>query len=143
MNKFQFYYRDYKVQYRMLKYSMNREIAFLASKMSDVSRKISTRNRRIHNIQGFQFWIDRLDMFNSNRFYNFYYSMASYKNGIPMSNPDNLKLDDESWNEHQQNEICSYDFLIDIDAGDLDDMRYAVDSAKSIKKLFDELNVPY
>jgi len=101
---------------------------------------------RCHNVQGFQFWIRFVRMFQEKeRNYNLYYSMAEFKDGVPFRNTKggNLKEDFTEWNARCRKEITSYDMLIDIDAGNFDEVDYALETTVSLKKMFDSFAVPY
>lgn len=146
MNEYKYYYFNYSLQRYFLKYLFNREFIMLASKVKDIDRRISKRNLRAHNTQSFQFWLYRLRAFESNRLYNLYYSLASYKNGVPYHNAGSngsLTFNDEKYNETAWKEFIGYDFLLDIDAGDWKDLDFAVETVENIKDFFDEMNFPY
>lgn len=103
----------------------------------------TTRMARIHNVQSFDVWFKRLDVFKFYREYNLFYSLAKYKDGIPYST---LKLSDrdfQGWTKNHWKEMVSYDFLLDIDAGNHSEIDFAHYSARNIKNKFDELDVPY
>ena len=98
---------------------------------------------RIHNVQGIDVWFKVLRIHEFQREYNLYYSLAKYRNGIPFST---LKLSDRDfsdWTKNHWKEMVSYDFLLDIDAGNHTDIMFAHESAMNVKKLFDRLDVPY
>lgn len=114
----------------------------LPSKTEHFDRRIATRNILVKNIQGIQFWLERLNAFKTpERMYNMYYSMAKFKT-FPMRDPKTFELEIPDWNEKAYRFIIGYDMLIDIDGGD-NDIDYAVDSAKRIKARLDGFNVPY
>lgn len=98
---------------------------------------------RIHNVQGIDVWFKVLKIHEFLRGYNVYYSLAKYKEGIPYSTLELAKRDFGNWTKEHWKEMVSYDFLLDIDAGNHNEIEFAVYSAKEIKKLFDKLEVPY
>ena len=142
MNNLKWYYSKYLLQYHFLKYLKNREFAVLPSKEANSDRKASKRNMRVHNIQSFQFWMARMDFFEKNRNVNLYYSCASYKDGVPFSDPANLSIMSDEWKLDNYKYIDSYDFLLDIDS-DFSDFDFALETAKIIKLHFDLNDVPY
>lgn len=149
MNPILWHYKNFNVQYYFLHYLNNREFAFFPSKDSKTPNFMAKRNMRVHNIQGFQFWLDRMRFFQSvNGNYNqvnFYYSLATFINGLPLTDPKNITLtvDKVEWNENAYKEISAYDMVIDIDSGNFKEFYYALSSAKSLKALFDIQNIPY
>lgn len=143
MNNFKFYYGNYNFQHKIIKYLFNREFAVLPAKRDDADIECKKRNLRIHNTQSFQFWLERLKLFDRNRFVNMYYSMAKYGNGVPRTNPHTFECENKEWNAEHKENIASFDMPIDIDAGDFNDMEYAVLSADSLKIKFDEWKIPY
>jgi hypothetical protein len=127
----------------MLPYLRRREFAAFPSKCKNSPNVIHKRNIRIDNIQGFQFWLGRLGAFCTKMHnYNFYYSMAVFKDGLPKTHPRFMKLQDDAWNKSAYAKIYAYDMLIDVDA-DFEDLEYARESAMAILKMFDRLYVPY
>lgn len=143
MNEYKYYYFNYDVQRYFLKYLHNREFVMLASKVQNINKGISKRNLRVHNTQSFQFWLYRLRAYESSRLYNLYYSLSTYKNGVPYHNASNLSWDDDEYNENAWKEFVGYDFFVDVDSENFENMNFAAETAESIKKLFDELNFPY
>ena len=146
MNPYKWHYGNYNVQYYFLNYLQNREFSALRSKGRNAFACANMRNMRVHNIQGFKFFMEFLRMFDIGKDYNMYYSMAKFRNGIPernLKNNDWEKEKFEEWNENCHNDIIGYDMLIDIDAGEHDNIDYAVDSAKRIRNRLNHLNVPY
>jgi hypothetical protein len=123
---------------------MGREFAMLPSKVENIDRKIGMRNMSVHNVQGFQFWMQRLKAFTDMRIYNMYYSMATFSM-LPKRNPNTFEIYFENWNEHAHEYITGYDMLIDIDAGSHKehDMDYAHNSSVQVSKFLNSLNTPY
>lgn len=149
MNPVQWYYSNFNVQYYFLHYLNNREFAFFPAKTKYSDNRMTKRNLRVHNIQGFQFWLNRMHFFDSKNInyncVNFYYSLATFKNGLPMTDPKNISLtvDKAEWNANAYKEIVAYDMVIDIDSGTHEEIDFAIDSAKMIKRLFDSYKIPY
>lgn len=136
------WYRIPKVKFQIRKYTYLRETMFIKPSFS-VKQGRTTRMLKIHNVQHLDLWLKKLEVWNGKRDYNLYYSLAHYKNGIPHGS---LKLADRdfgNWSQEHWKEIDSYDFLLDIDAGNHKEMDFAHDSASQVKVLFDKLLVPY
>lgn len=143
VNNILYHYKNFKVQYHFLKYLYNREFVLIASKLKD-NKAVTIRNLKVSNIQGFQFILKRFNIFEKDRIYNMYYSLAKYKNGIPLQDLSKLsERDNVEWNNNHWNEMESYDFVLDIDTPTHNDIKFAVDSMESIKKFFDSCNCPY
>ena len=135
------WYKIPQVKFRMIPYTFNREVMFI--KQDDNRGGRTTRMIRIHNVQGFDVWFRVLHIDRFNRGYSLYYSLAKYNSGIPFSTLDLAKRDFGDWVKDHWKNMVSYDFLLDIDAGNHNEMDFAHYSARNIKDKFDELNVPY
>ena len=111
-----------------------------------IKRGFPLRNLRIHNTQSFQFWLKFVRMYTEpTKSYNLYYSLATFKNGIPFRNTKegNLKEDFKEWNQIAPKNIIAFDFPIDVDAGNFDEMPFAIESAILIQDYLNKHNVPY
>lgn len=139
------WYHLASVKFEMIKHLFNREFALLIPRFVDNPdiRKRSVRTLKSHNVQGLDFNLKVTKMFIKETPYNFYYSMAKYKNGLPNQILNFVTRDNSEWKKSHYEEMVGYDYLIDIDAPDSNDMQFAYDSALNIKNLFDKLNVPY
>ena len=133
------------VKFEMIKHLYNREFSLLVPRFVDNPdiRKRSVRTLKAHNVQGLDFNLKAVNMFSKETPYCFYYSMAKYKNGLPTQILNFVTRDNSEWTKNHYKEMISYDYLIDIDAPDFNDMQFAYNSASDIKDLFDKLNVPY
>ncbi len=139
-----FYYSNYKLHNFFIKFLHNRETVILSPK--SVSHNYAVRNMRIHNTQAFQFWLRYLRMFqDSKHTYNFYYSMATFEKGVPYRDTSEglLKQNFDQWNKDAPKSITKYDMLIDIDAGDFDEIEHAQETAVILQKVFINNNVPF
>jgi len=139
------WYNSASVKFEIIKFLYNREFALLVPNFikDKEIKKCSIRNLKSHNVQSFDFNLKATDMFKKQIFYNFYYSMAYYINGLPNQNLNFNERNNTDWNKNCYKEMMGYDCLIDIDAPDFSNMQMAYESAYNIKELFDKLYVPY
>lgn len=139
------WYNLASVKFEMIKFLFNREFALLVPRFVEDEdiRKCSVRNLKVHSVQHLDFNLKATKMFEKQLPYNFYYSIAKYKNGIPNQTLNFKERDNSEWNKNYYKEIISYDYFIDIDAPEFNDMQMAYESACNVKHLFDKLNVPY
>lgn len=135
------WYKIPQVKFRMIRYTYNREVMFINQNMK--LGGMTTRMLRIHNVQGLDVWLKNLYVFEKKREYNLYYSLAKYKEGIPFGSLALDKRDFGDWTGENWKEMVSFDFLLDVDAGNHNEIDFAFYSTKKIKKLFDKLEVPY
>jgi len=79
--------------------------------------------------------------------YNLYSSLATYKEGIPKFTPDLFKRKDLpefiEWKDKHYEHIHNYDWLIDIDAPNHNDMDIAHTSLKRVIHRLNDWNIPY
>lgn len=149
------WYKRSDVKFQLIKYTFNREFALLVPSfigdMKDSNsfgellyKKYSIRMLKCHNVQHLDYILNRgIRMFEKKIPFNFYYSLAKYRNGIP-NQTFNLSLrDNEEWAKMHHKEMIAYDFLIDVDSGTHEDIDYAHDTARRIIDYFDKLTVPY
>lgn len=129
------------VKFEIISFLKNRETSFLISQIfqSPEIRIFSRRMMKIHSVQHLDFYIDYTRFFKEKIPYNIYYSLAKYKFGIPnkVFNSDAMKKIREDWIQNHHKEMVSYDFLLDIDCGHVDDFKYA---KKTMLLVFDEFN---
>ncbi|MGQ4876769.1 MAG: hypothetical protein ACP6IY_22100 [Promethearchaeia archaeon] len=139
------WYKTPAIKFELIKFLYKREFALLVPKyIKNLEiKKRSVRTLKCHSVQHLDINLNATQMFMKNTPYNFYYSLAKYKFGIPNQTLNFAERDNSDWVKNHYKFIESYDYLIDIDAGDFDDLNYAYYSAKNIKKMFDKLNVPY
>lgn len=137
------YYKWYEqpvIKFQLIKFLKNREFVLLSNNKPECS----TRMLRCHNVQHLDVILrDILKIKTKEIIYNFYYSLALYKEGIPYQTPNLSERDNSEWVKTHFREMKGYDFLLDIDAGNHDEINTAYESALMIKDLFDSLNVPY
>lgn len=136
------WYRIAEVKFHMIRYTYKRETMLIPPKHS-VSGGKTTRMIKIHNVQHLDLWLQSMHIADSKKDYNMYYSLAKYKDGIPHGSLNLSERDFGNWNEDHWKEMESYDFVIDVDAGNHKEIEFAYYSAVKVKKFFDELNVPY
>lgn len=141
------WYNRSDVKFKLIKYLYNREFAMLKSKFNNSA--FSIRDLRVHNTQHLDFMLGRFKAFQKNRYYNLYYSLARYKEGIPKQDlsfdPETGKFnrDVSDWRNNFESQIIEYDFLLDIDAGVHKDMGFAHDTVEYIIRDFNVYKVPY
>jgi hypothetical protein len=102
------YHRE-DVQYEIVKSLFNRETTFY-----DVYQDKMCRNWRVHNVPSFKELFQFMGC--RKRPYNFYYSMAKYKQGIPYQDLKRPKGANYEWELNHWKEIQTFDMLIDFDA---------------------------
>ena len=130
------------VKFQIIKYTYNRETAIIKPNYLDAKFR-SVRMMRVHNVSHLDAWMKSMHIFDSQKLYNLYVSLAKYKEGIPYSTLKLAERDFTDWKINHWKEMVSYDFLIDIDAGNLNEMDFAYYSAKEVKKFFDSCGTPY
>ena len=126
----------------MIRYTYRRETMFITPKFSTREGR-TTRMIRIHNVQHLDLWLHQLKIYKNIRDYNIFYSLARYKDGIPFGKLQLAERDFGNWNDEHWKQMESYDFLLDIDAGNHKEIDFAYYSAVKVKKFFDNLEVPY
>jgi hypothetical protein len=132
------------VQFEIIKQTKNKECAFLVPSWCDeLMKKRSTRMLKVHNIKSLKFMFKCLSVFSSKTLMNLYYSVAKYKNGIPNQDMNLARRNNEDWNNTHYHEIETYDYVIDIDAGNFKEIDMCFESAKNIKFELDRFKVPY
>lgn len=135
-----------QVKFQIRKYTYRRETAFIAINQANTAiSKYSktTRMIKIHNVQHLDLWLKNMHISDSKKNFNLYYSVARYRQGIPNGSLNLADRDFGDWKDNYWKEMDSYDFFLDIDAGNHKEMGFAHHSAKLIMELFDKFNVPY
>lgn len=136
------YYKDYNVMYRLIRSLHNREFALLVPSWRDkLEFKRNTRSLKGHNFQSLKFLFDYYKITRGQRIYNLYYSLAKYKDGIPKFTLTGR--DTQDWTINHWKEIEKFDFVLDIDAGDYEDMKFAVISMQEIHTFLDLCRCPH
>lgn len=131
------------VKFQLIKSTMNREMAVLSPKW-DNRPDTSIRMLKCHSVQHFDYITkEGIRMWERMIPYNFYYSLAKYRNGIPNQTFNLAERDNSAWKENHISEMSSYDFLLDIDSPSFEEIDSAYYSAARITELFDSQNVPY
>lgn len=141
------WYFNLAVKYEIIKFLKNRELALLVAPYvnNEEIRKRSTRMLRCHSVQHMDFIFKALEVYNRETPYNLYYSIARYKRGIPMQTMNMIERKERNrrWIKIHHREMQAYDFFLDIDAPDFNDMDLAHYSAKIMMNLFNKMNTPY
>ena len=142
MTEYPQWYRIPQVKFQIRNYTYRRETMFIKPKHS-MKPGMTTRMIKIHNVQHLDIWLKSMHITSNERDYNLYYSLAHYEDGIPNGS---LKLGDRdfgNWTEEHWKSMDGFDFLLDIDAGNHNEIDFAYYSAIEVKKIFDKLEVPY
>lgn len=126
-----------KIKFLMLPYLQNRELALL----SKIYPKSNTRNIRCHNVQMLDKIFKRLNLFKKG--YSLYYSVARFNKGVPFYTLILTYRDTHKWNKTANENIESYDYVIDIDSPDDSSFIYARDSAYELAKFFLYSGLPF
>jgi len=139
------WYNRSDVKFEQIKYLKNREMAMLIpSWCSEEIKKGSIRMLKCHSVQHFDYITKNgVRMWDKMLPYNFYYSLAKYKNGIPNQTFNFSERDNTEWSKIHHSVMESYDFLIDIDAVSFDDIYHAHFSAGNIISYFNLKEVPF
>lgn len=142
----QWYHRA-ETKFELIKQLWYREFALFTPnwlmKAEPITKKYTTRMLKCHSVQHLDFIYKALHIFELPKFYNFYYSLAKYREGIPNQTMDFGNRDNSEWKEKHEKQITEYDFLLDIDCETHKDIDFIFDNVKDIKALFNRLNVAY
>jgi hypothetical protein len=134
------WYKSAPVKFEIIKFLKNREFALL----SKVTPERSTRTLRCHSVQHYDVILNEiLKIEQKKSIFNFYYSLATYTNGLPYQNPNLSQRNNGEWISRHYEEMCAYDFLLDIDCDSQQEISYAYESAGLVKTFFDKINMPY
>ncbi len=140
------WYNNNRVKYAMMPFLKNRELAFITPSWARQGER-NTRTMRCHNIQSQRVLREWIGADRQETFYNYYYSLAEYKEGLPIVslNMDKRKEQTKEWIEVHHKTMSSYDFMIDIDGigHDEENFEYTKESARLVKKFLDGINIPY
>jgi len=141
------WYGSLSVLYEMFPYLKKREFALLVPSFLGNHKvyKTSTRMLKCNNVQQIKYNLERLKWGERNLPYNFYYSLAKYGDGIPVQsfNYAQRKENNKNWTAEHWKHITGYDYLIDVDSPDQENIAHAHQSARMLKNFFNQLNVPY
>lgn len=141
------WYFKKEVKFEIIKHLYNRELAFLTPasiiKQKKSVARYSVRTLRAHNVQSFDYLYNELHIKTKRKFFNMYYSLAKFINGLPMQTMNLQKRNNEKFITNIHKHMIAYDFLIDIDEDDHKNIKVAHESAKMIKEFFDITATPY
>jgi hypothetical protein len=151
MDEIMLWYKIPPAKFNLIKYTFNREMAVLVPswilrKYPDM-RRYNVRMLKCHSVQHLDFILERyVKMFQHRKLYNFYYTLAKYRDGIP-NQPSGLDQRSEDnrtfWKTEHFKQMSGYDFLLDIDAGATEDIRHAFDTAKDVMSFFEHNSYPF
>lgn len=134
------------VMFEIIKITKNREMSFLAPTWTNADmKKRNTRMLKCHNTKSYLFHIKDLKVFEKTKIYNFYYTVATYQNGIPNQVQEwtERKKHNLEWNKEHYKSMCAYDFFIDIDCDKIENMDYCFLTAKRLSEMFDNFKIPH
>lgn len=138
------WYQRADVKFEIIKQLKNREFALIVpNHFPRDMQRLNIRMLKCHNVQSFDLLLRAYNVLRKPKYYNFYYSLGKYINGIPNQNIDLTRRNNVEWRNNHTKSMIGYDFLLDIDADTHSDIDYAYDSAMEIKKFFDVNNCPY
>lgn len=124
------WYDNIEVAYEMMRCMRNKEVVVI----NPFKKDEAIRNIRINNAQQFfevQKWINA-----DKRTWNWYISLANYKEGIPYQSFDMEKRDNAEWNKEHWKSIKDFDFLIDFDCDDHEDIGFVRQDVLAVSHLF-------
>lgn len=136
MSKVWSWYKNRVIQYQILQSVNNRETFF-----KDAEGKMHLRPLHIFSMQGIEYAISSTGYYK--RKFNFF-SSAAHLDWTKFKEPpkDKTLWKDyrKEFNNHFEEMVAGYDFVIDIDNDDIDK---AYKIASNVKLLFDDLKLPY
>ena len=136
------WYKSPAIKFELIQSLFNRETAVI-NKCSE-SGKVTIRMLKCHNVSHLDFIMNYiLRMQETGNLYNLYYSLAKYQNGIPHQDWHLQERNNQEWTDNHYKEMISYDFLLDIDAGDFEELSYAKEATIEIKEFLDDRWIPY
>ena len=139
------WYSRLDVQYQLIKHTWNREFAALPPSYYG-QQEASVRYLRCHSTQHVRFLLFDMLKFQKRAIpYNFYYSLASYVNGLPRFTPNLKERDVSAWKTEYHKSMTSYDWLIDIDMQEHTEheLELAKLSALKVSEYLDRMNRPH
>ena len=129
-----------ETKFQIIKFTQKRETAVIVPKDLAKNTKYPTiRWLRTHTVDHLDYIINKIVKY-YNKPYQFYYSMARYKEGIPKGVQGNFG---QEWKKNLHEYVITYDWLIDIDSDSHATMELAQLSAINICQFLDKYNTPY
>lgn len=136
INNYWKWYFISKIKFNIIKYTKNRESCLISH-----DRKITLRMLKIHSVQHIDFHLKALNWYKNK--WNLYSSLGTYETGIPNQSFNLKERDNSEWRKEHWKEMVAYDFMVDIDATNHNDIEMAKYSTLLVVKLFDKHNIPY
>lgn len=145
MDKILDWYYSKSVKFEIVKQLYRRELALLIPSWckNPKLRKTSTRMLKVHNANHYDFCLQALEYKQRRQPYNFYYSLATYFNGIPDQDLNFKRRDNTYWKTHHTEHMKSFDFLLDLDVSTHLDIDIAFQSARVITEFLNLHKCPY
>jgi hypothetical protein len=130
---YQLWYSNLEVIYEIMKSSKNREVVVI----NPFKKNECIRMIRLNNAQQFSDIAKWINM--DKRTWNFYASLATYKDGIPYQTFNMEERDNKAWNEEHWKHIESFDFLIDFDCDTHDEIGLFSDDVLMVSDFFKDI----
>lgn len=128
IKKIELWYSQDKVKDTIVNHTTRREFVLLTHRsFGEEYKKRNTRMLKCDSRKNISYLLDKgLKMFSRRTPFSFFYSLATFRRGIPFYPVHDLgKRDFSGFFKDIQKEIVAYDLLIDIDAPTRDDIMYA------------------
>lgn len=138
--KYASYYEQALIGDQIASLGRKREFAFLAAG-NETRKMFNQRVNRLESIRDYDFWINQRIGIRKNRCkVNLYIGLPIYDHGIPsFAWDENRKENKHKWIKDSPNHIVRYDFLIDIDAEEHEEIYLAlIDCKKCLIKCLEK-----
>ena len=107
------WYTRIEILFELIKQTKNREVVFIESIAREDGRKPAIRNLRVHTVQHFEEISKFIGLYK--KCYNCYYSLATFRQGLPYQTLNMKERDNTEWNNTCWKDIIDFDMLIDFD----------------------------
>jgi len=138
------WYSRPEIKFEMIKYTKHRELALIVpSWCGKEMQKRSTRMLKCHSVQHLDINLNATKVFQRKTIFNVYHSVGKYKQGIPHQTLYFKERNNADWTANHWKQLNTYDFIIDIDSPNHQEIRYAKESALKIHKKLLELKMDH
>jgi len=83
------------------------------------------------------------NLFPKDKYYNLYYSLGKYRNGVPLKKMQVNYEENLHWNEVYWKYMTSYDFVLDIDSDTHENINYAHEDTVLVHEFLNTLSIPH